>query len=578
MRSRAWLIAPLLPLLVLAVLAVAIPASAWTASFTHPLRAELLGGVPTTTETAGRLVRVGWPLLALAIGVALLVLDRLVSARPHPVRSEPPHSGTIAALHSRGDLWLLLGLMVVATIVRAPRLLESFWFDEIATLLDYAQFGPGPIVANAFTQANHTLHTLLTWVAMSVAGGVDEIVLRIPSFLASIVTVAAIWWLAREAFPDRRAIAAWSATIVAIMPVIVLSGVEARGYSLMILMATLSTAMLLRARRTGRAPDLAWYATITALGVWAHLVLVCVPLAHGVLVAWSMIRSDDRRHASATMVALVVAALMTVMLHLPMMPDLIAIRSDFLAIDGDEPSLWGPEGVHAFLQLGGSWSWWASLPALLLVLLGVPTLSSSGGGRIVLWTGIIGIAIAALLATVGNSWLYARFLLFAMPTAVLAMAAGFDRLRSLSSTRAGSLAVTGTTTVIVGGAWIADLAGRPPKQPLRDAVAEVAALRRDGERVMTIGLADNVLAYYGQGHGLEIHPTGPLGIALEPALDAVDPAWMIILYPRSVPADRFAILEAAGFVEHRRLRGWVDWSNGDVAIWRRDRASGSGGH
>jgi len=566
MRPRAWLIASLVALAALAIVAPSIPAATWTEHFTHSLRTERLGHVAPSTEAAGRLVRVAWPLLAIALAALVVLLDRLSPNAPAPVNVPPART--------RVDLWTLAALIVVAAIVRAPRMIESLWFDEIATLLDYAQFGPGPIVANAFTQANHTFHTLLTWLSMTAFGGVDELILRVPAFIASIATVPAMWWLARETMPQRRVVATLAAATVAIMPVVVLSGVEARGYSMMILFAALSIAALLRARRTGRPIDFALYALCAALGVWAHLVTVCLPLAHGAVALWWLRDSNTRRVGIATSLALGIAALLTLVLIMPMVPDMLAMRREYLALDGDEPTVWGAEGVHALLQLGGAWVWWAALPGLALAAAGTATLSRTAAGRVVLVSALLGGAIAVTLTTVGNSWLYARFLLFMVPTAALAMAVGIDRIRESRAATPGNSGMaagmaTAAAAFVVAGAWLTDLALRPPKQPLRDAVAVVAAARQPHQRVATIGLPDNVIAYYGQSHDLEIHPTGPLGIALGPALATIRPHWMIVLYPRSIPRERIELLRAAGFTEHTRLAGWADWGNGEVVIWHR---------
>jgi hypothetical protein len=43
----------------------------------------------------------------------------------------------------------------------------------------------------------------------------------------------------------------------------------------------------------------------------------------------------------------------------------------------------------------------------------------------------------------------------------------------------------------------------------------------------------------------------------------------VLYYPNHVSADGYAALDRRGFVESRRFRGWVDWDNGDVLVYRK---------
>ena len=76
---------------------------------------------------------------------------------------------------------LLLGLVVLAAAIRAVRIGESLWYDELSVLFDYLLYGPGAVAGNYFVSSNHVAHSLLTWCAMDWFG--DRIYLPTLGFL-----------------------------------------------------------------------------------------------------------------------------------------------------------------------------------------------------------------------------------------------------------------------------------------------------------------------------------------------------------------------------------------------------------
>lgn len=571
-------------------LGLAVSTTFWTGVFAHELRTSRHGGeIVATTFAGARWWRVALVAGGILIPALVASLDRLTGASSSLRGAQ---SGTAAlgvrprrALAAAG----LAAIGLLALALRLPRLTESLWYDEIADFLAFGAFGPGATMGNYFTPSNHVLSGILCWASVTIAGGANEVVLRLPALFASLAAVPACWWLAREATVASSQLRAaamlpWIVAILAALaPVLVLS-VEARGYAIMILSSALATALLLRG--TQREEDAGsgairlriWilYALVVALGTWAHLVTACVAVGHAALLAADLRVASRRRAAFAGLLAIALAATLTLILYSPLLPDLLSIRGQFKASDGDEPTLLGPEGLHAILQMGGAWSWWAALPGLALALLGAMTATRDAALRRALAASLLGAVVAVALAWAGNSWLYARFLLFAMPAALLLIAAGITAVAgegavdgSAAHRSAWRRTIAAAAMLVVVGAWIADLALRPPKQPLREAIAVVASAKSPGDSVATIGLADNVLDWYGSLRGVEVVPSGPLGRELSAVLDRHQPSWVIVLYERSVPPERFAELADRGFSPYRRLPGWVDWGNGDVVIYRR---------
>jgi len=469
---------------------------------------------------------------------------------------------------SRGFLLMLAAAAVVAALVRMPFLADSLWYDEIAAFLGYSLGGPGAAVGTYLTQANHVLHSLLAWCSTALFG-VDEVTVRLPSFLAGIGAVAAVGFLGRQAGGVR--LGAVAAALAAVMPTAVLPATEARGYSLMMLFAALASALFVRGWRRGGAGTWALYAACCALGVWSHLVTVCVPAFHAVwcvgkLVTASGRASDDargiRRCALGGLVAVACAAGLTALLYAPIIPAIVALQREFRALDGNEPTLLGPEGRMMLVSLGGSWNTWGSLAALPLVVAGVAAARRDVHVREALVISLGGALVALLFPVFLNSWLYARFLAFTVPGVALLLAAGLLWIHARRPRVAWILAAC---TV---GAWIAVLATIGPRQQLREAVKWVVDNRAEGEQAFAVGLPDDVHRWYSTAYRIEMPGSGPYGRDLDEQLASRGNAWAVLLYSRAMP-EAAEKLRAAGFLEDVRFPGWIDSGAGEIVVFRR---------
>src|SRR5204863_9893813 len=121
--------------------------------------------------------------------------------------------------------------------------------------------------------------------------------------------------------------------------------------------------------------------------------------------------------------------------------------------------------------------------------------------------------------------------------------------------------------ILIAACSIADLVVRPPKQPLRDAAEYVRGHRRAEDRLLVIGLAHEVLRPY--ANDLNLTYSLRFGTDLPEQLARIHPQWVIVEYPNSVSRQTFEMLAANGYVEVRRFKGWVDWTNGDLIVYRR---------
>jgi hypothetical protein len=486
--------------------------------------------------------------IMLVVSAVMLVGTPLLLTRMCPPAAIPPVD---AGGPDARERWILMGLIVAGLLVRAPRLVESLWYDEIAAWISYGRHGPGVIIGSYFDPSNHIGHTLLTWLSVELVPSAGaEMSLRLPALLASLVSIVAVHGLVRRAGGPAAAIVA--ATLMAVLPVPVLEGVEARGYSMMICLAAVSSWSLLAALDRGTAWRWVVYAVLCAAGAWAHPLTVFVPVGHGIWLVW--------RRSIPGLLSLVLAAVITVTLYAPVVPQVLAIRDTFTVSGDHQPTLLGPEGLHTLLQLGGAWYAWAALPGLVLLAIGFGAGIRKTRLRETIAVSWLGLPVYLVVVIATQQWMYARFALFAIPGAMLLMATG---LVALHQWRRPAALVAGAAVLAVS---IADLVVRPPKQPLRDA-ADFVAATGEGQRVVVVGLHHQVFEVYAQG--MNVTYSLQHGRDLEERLRADTPFWVVLYYPESVADETLTLLEVLGFEQIAQFDGWVDWSNGDVLVYRR---------
>lgn len=116
-----------------------------------------------------------------------------------------------------------------------------------------------------------------SWVAWA---GTSVGAIRFPAAVFGILALATMYWLALELLGD--AYPAWIAVgLLALSPFAVLYSQEAREYSLWSIIILGSSALLLRAARTGRWKCWAGYGASVALGLYVYPITALVLAAHG---------------------------------------------------------------------------------------------------------------------------------------------------------------------------------------------------------------------------------------------------------------------------------------------------------
>ena len=538
-----------------------VPTGTHAAAFAHPSRVAALGGaIPEATVRGAVAFRIA--LAAGAVAIPLLAAMLLRAAGPASQRPTSPWK------HDRQARLALGAVIAVGALVRILLARQSFWYDEISSFLSFAIEGPGVAFGSYVVPTNHVPMTLAVWAVWRATGSSDELLLRLPALAAGIASIPTAALLA-ERLLGRRALLP-GALVMALAPIPILASTEARGYAFVILAALVGALAIARAREGGSSAAWIAFATAAAIGAWSHPVALALPIA---AVAVGLASRRDRALAIAGTLSLAIAAVLLA----PLSGDVLSTRSDYLRSEATQPSLLSRETCEAALGLALAWSgpWRMPDPVLVpLALLGAFAILRGRShrlrdARIVLAPFALAIAVALAAQAALGTWTYARFYLFATPIGAILVTLGIldasRRCRRPWIAR-GAPALLVLSTAFAATTYLA-------KQPIREAVATVAARREDGDRVATIGLPDNAVGFYALRAGFEAIPTGFLGSDLDGTLAREDPRFVIALYPDRLSPETLARLDRT-FDRTGRLAGWADWGHGAVEVWEASRRGG----
>ena len=546
-----------------------LPTKTWLEWFLHPLNTD--DGAPgAELESGVNLLRIMLPVAGLCW---LAWTFRLQKSSVSP-------RGTVCEL---GWKFLIsaVAVLLLGLTIRLPLLEDGLWYDEIASFWYYGQFGPGPIIGNMFTPANHTLQTLGSWVTVMVSGGsLEAEVLRLPSLMLGLATIWPMSMLARDGFRTRPFMLL-SIALLMLCPVAILESTEARGYAFMLFFGTSSSALLLRYQTNGNSALLPFYALVSTLGIWSHLVTVVVPMGHALFLAGTICFTPTepitRSRSWVGLCAIGLAAITTLTLLAPTIPEMLNDSASFSASRNDQPGFFGREGADGLLGLGGAWSLWGGIPGLLLVCLGcLSARKDKALRRTLLITGLPTLIAVSLVCGFGT-WIYARFLVFGITFSILAVAAGI-RIVWLRSEVLGMVA---SGLLLLG--WGNDILSRYqiPRQPIREIMTTIP---NDGSGIGFIGITDLgiILSWYADDPD-RITELDSSNSEARASRQRKTTDWIVIAYPsRSIPetnllkiadgleTSNIPTLEEVieGYVVRRLEPGWID-DDGSVLLLER---------
>ncbi len=146
---------------------------------------------------------------------------------------EDPNAWLQKLTGDRKDILALCAATLMGLIIRAFFMFQPMRLDESYTFLYYLNEGRNPFYYNV--PNNHVFHTLLAKLAV-LLGGMEPAIIRIPAFLAGVLCIPAMYFVAKSFHPRAGLLAALG---MAVFPYMILYSTMARGYSLIVLFTLL---------------------------------------------------------------------------------------------------------------------------------------------------------------------------------------------------------------------------------------------------------------------------------------------------------------------------------------------------
>jgi len=221
-------------------------------------------------------------------------------------------------MNTRSIVWTLGGLTVLALVLRIIGLNNGLWYDEITTLVEYVR-KPLPEIMTHYSKNNHMLYSVMAHASLSLFGE-HPWSLRVPAVLFAIACIPALYMLGTMITSQLEALLA--AGLLSVSYHHIWFSQDARGYTALVLWTLLSTFFLLHGLRDKKVGWYIAYGLAAALGLYSHLSMGFVILAH-LLISVSQLRGprDDGWRTRATLPALgfTLTALFSALLYAPVL-------------------------------------------------------------------------------------------------------------------------------------------------------------------------------------------------------------------------------------------------------------------
>ncbi len=385
---------------------------------------------------------------------------------------------------------------------------SSYFVDEVFSIEAASHSLGGVISAVQLTEFTPPTYYLFLHEWIGRIGSQAEWLLRLPSALAGVALVAAVYWMAR-AFLDRRG-ALTAAALCALSPAVLQYAQEVRAYAFAMLAVTLAVGAAIRGVGTEatrrRMRSLGALAAVIGLLMHYTATLVILPLC-----VWLGTRGAVSRRARAAFVgscALAEVLIAPLFLHTyRYVPNgaagkVAALTWTNLAQVAATPFVArGASGVGALTVIAGA----ATLVSILLLLPAVARRIQGGAPvherRLLVALAAFAPVMLLVGALAGKNVLLPRYSAVAAPFLITAVAAA---VRSLPRPAAAALALAALVPACAGVIVSHSRSGFYP--PTRDAIDYIGAHRQPRELIALSGsvVIDPPLGYYA---ATLLHPT-----------------------------------------------------------------------
>jgi 4-amino-4-deoxy-L-arabinose transferase-like glycosyltransferase len=460
------------------------------------------------------------------------------------VKRDPPASIT-STLREGG---LALGVIVlIALVARLIQLNSGYWADEIGALQTSFRLPGFGVLTTFLGDTHHPLYSVFGRIALLLFGESPWAV-RLPAVLFGVASVAATYVVARIVASRREALLA--SLFLAVSYHHVWFSQNARGYTLVALLALLSTWALVKMLEAPSWRLACAYAAFAALAAYTHatMVFVAIGQALAAAAAWAWPdRRDSRFNWRIATAAFALAAVFTVILYAPMLGQVVDffVNRPSALIARSTPSWALREGIRVLaMGLGASGAVLVAIVVIAGGLVGLVGLASIFRASRALGLAIVLPPLTVLAgALLGRGTMYPRFFFFAAGTGVIVIVRGLFASAELLAHRwprfpAAAVSMAACTVLILASTASLSLNYRLPKQDFAGAMRYVIDAKSPGDVVGFIGIpGDPYPTLYGQDWPT-VRDADDLG-----ALRTRGRTWLIYTFPRYLEVGAMDVLE-----------------------------------
>ena len=467
-------------------------------------------------------------------------------------------------------LWLP-GLTVIALALRFVYLDSGLWIDEITSLVFQYRLPVTEVFTSYADDNQHPLYAVLASVSISVFGE-HAWSIRLPAVLFGAASVPALYLLGAEVSNRREGLL--SAALLTFSYHHVWFSQNARGYTAIALSAILCSYYFVRLLREPKTRDAWLYGLIAALGCYAHLTMVFIVVGHFLtyLLVLAFPGEPGRRFTrwKLPFVALVLAALMTLLLYGPIFAEVIDyFLNSPSVLRGVSTPMWAFTEAIRSLSIGFG-TGLVVLVAVMMALAGLVSFLRTN--PVVSGSFIFPIIVTILGALLARGTMYPRFFFALIGISILIgvrgvmVTFGWGARQLLRGDDRESRSIGIAVVVVVFGILISAVSltrnYQYPKMDFQGARNWVEANAGPQDRIVMVGVAARPYRIYYEVDWPEVK----MAADLHPPLAEDGSVWVVYTFGRyiakSLPEVMVEIRD--GCVGEKRFRGTL--GGGDIVV------------
>ncbi len=467
----------------------------------------------------------------------------------------------------------LLGLTVVALVLRLINLDSGLWVDEIYSLVNQYRLPVAELFKSYIGDNQHPLYALLASASVSVFGE-HAWSIRLPAVAFGVASVPALYLLGAEVANRREGLL--SAALLTFSYHHVWFSQNARGYTALALSAILCSLFFVRLLREPKTRDAWLYGAIAALGCYAHLTMVFVVFGH--FLTYLLVQGFSGEHRSGRvnwrlpLAALVLAGVMTIILYGPIIGQVVDyfVNKPSL-LEGLSTPMWAFGEAVRSLSIGFG-AGLVVMVAALMAVVGVVSYFRSNPVALGLFT--LPIIVTVLGALWARGTMYPRFFFALIGFCILIgvrgvmVTSGWAARRLFPGDDHASRSLGLATAAVVFGILISAASltryYQYPKMDFQGARNWLEAQAGPQDRIVVVGAAAWPYRTYYQVDWPSVN-----GVAdLHPLLADDGSVWVVYTFSRYIAKSLPEVMAEIrkNCVDEQRFRGTL--GNGDIMVCR----------